>query len=304
MRTLADSLFWCVGKLPPRVALALGVSLGWLLHRVLRFRRRIVTSQVAASLPDLSAAERQRLVQRIYRHLGLVVVETVRLPYTSAETLARQVEFHGMEHVDAALARGKGLLAVSGHFGNWELSMAAIARRGYPLHTIVKEIKSATGQYAVDRIRGTHGVPLIPRRNSIFQILRELRKNAMIGFVLDQNVIRDEGVFVEFFGRPACTMPALAILAQRVGTPVVAVYFHRDEHDPLRHHVTVLPEIPWEEVSADPQENIRHNTQRYTRVLEDIIRRHPDQWLWIHRRWKTQPAEPTPSGAPSSQEGR
>jgi KDO2-lipid IV(A) lauroyltransferase len=220
-----------------------------------------------------------------------MLIETVRLPQAQEKEVLDRCEFHGVEHLQAAAAKGKGVLVLAGHIGSWELALAAAALRGYPVHIIFKEIKGAVGQYAVDRIRGTHGVCGIPRRNSIFPILRLLRQNAFVGFVLDQNVTADEGVFVEFFGRPACTLPGLAILAQRHGTPVVPVHFYRDP-DLRRHHVVFLPEIPWEEAGPDLAANIRHNTQRYTRLLEGVIRARPDQWLWLHRRWKTRPVSP------------
>ena len=288
-------VFVLFGWLPESWAITLGCFVGWFLHRILRFRYRIVSSQLTAALPEFSPADRARLIRGFYRHLGLVLVETLRIPQARGQEVLARCEFHGLEHLRAAAEKGKGVLALAGHFGNWELGLVAASLSGYPLHAVFKEIKGAVGQYAVDRIRGTHGVRGIPRRNSIFQILRLLRQKAFIAFVLDQNVTADEGVFVEFLGRSACTMAGLAVLAQRHGTPVVPVHFYRDA-DLRRHHVVSLPEIPWEDVGADAAEIIRHNTQRYTRALEDIIRARPDQWLWVHRRWKTRP-NATGSGA-------
>ena len=167
------------------------------------------------------------------------------------------------------------------------MGCAAVAERGYRVHVIVKEIKGKAGQHVADRMREAHGVVPLPRRGSVKRILRLLRQNTPIGFVLDQNMTREEGVFVDFFGHEACTMPGLAVLAQRAGSPVVPVTFWRD--DSYRINARFLPPLTWQEISSDRGENVRHNTQRYTHAIEDMIRSHPAQWLWFHRRWKTRP---------------
>lgn len=288
---LVDAIFALAGCLPLGAAVFLGRALGWSLAHVIRFRRKVVDAQMAAAFPAWTPGERRRVMNAFYRHLGLLFVEMIRLPRTKPRFLLDNVIFHGREHAEAALAKGKGALVLAGHFGSWELALAAGTPHRYSTGIVFKEIKGALGQYAIDRIRGAHGVLGIPRRNSIFQILRQLRKNGMVGFVLDQNVTADEGVFVEFLGRPACTMPGLAVIAQRTGAPVVPVLFHRDP-DLRRHHIEFFPEVAWEEVPGGPEEVLRHNTARYTKVLEEFVRRHPDQWMWLHRRWKTQPPFP------------
>ena len=286
---LVEAVFLTAGGIPLPVAVFFGRALGWFLAHVLRFRRRVVAAQIAASFPEWTPEQCRRTVDAFYRHLGLLFVEMVRLPRTPPRFLLDNVVFHGREHAEAALAKGKGALMLAGHFGSWELSLAAGTPHRYNIGIVFKEIKGALGQYAIDRVRGAHGVLGIPRRNSIFQILRQLRKNGMIGFVLDQNVTADEGVFVEFFGRQACTMPGLAVIAQRTGAPVVPVVFYRDP-DLRRHHIEFLPEVPWAEVPGDPDETLRLNTARYTKILEEFVRRRPDQWMWLHKRWKTQPS--------------
>jgi KDO2-lipid IV(A) lauroyltransferase len=289
---LVDAVFLTAGCIPLPVAVFLGRALGWLLAHVLRFRRKVVSAQIVAAFPEWTPERRRGVETAFYRHLGLLFMEMIRLPRTSPEFLLKNVTFHGREHAEAALAKGRGVLVLGGHFGSWELALASGTPHRYNIGIVFKEIKGALGQYAIDRIRGTHGVLGIPRRNSIFQILRQLRKNGMIGFVLDQNVTADEGVFVEFFGRQACTMPGLAVIAQRTGAPVVPVVFYRDP-GLRRHHIEFLPELPWEEIPGNPEETLRLNTARYTKVLEEFVRRHPDQWMWLHKRWKTQPPAAT-----------
>ncbi len=258
---------------------------------VFRFRRRTIESQVQTAFPALDHGDVKKVVGGFYEHLGLLTLEMIRLPRLSPEKLLQRCEFHGFEHVDQALRKGCGVLALSAHFGNWELGLAACARRGYPTHVIVKEIKGATANYGVQRLRAAHHVGVFPRRSSIRQILQALRRNEPVGFVLDQNTTSDEGVFVKFFGRPACTMPGLAVLAKRTGSPVIPLAFYRDA-DRRRHHIVAYPEVPLTSVDGNSDMEIRLNTQRFTHVLEELIRKHPEQWMWMHRRWRTQPESP------------
>lgn len=295
MKRLVDLVFWLSACLPAGLAVALGRTLGWCICHVIRFRRRVVETHLALAFPELTPAARRTLMCKFYRHLGLLVVELLRLPSMRPEDLLATCDLRSMEQLHAVLARGKGVLLLGGHFGNWEMGLAAAARHGYKVQAVVKEIKGALGQHAVSTMRGAHGIQLIPRRKSIHQILKGLKQNAAIVFVLDQNMTADEGVFVDFFGRPACTMSGLATLAVRNGTPVVPAFFYRDD-DLRHHHALILPEIVWESVSDKPEENIRHNTQRYTAALEQFIREHPEQWIWMHKRWRTQPpAAPGPA---------
>lgn len=291
---LVDLLFFLFGRLSFRQASRLGAGLGWLLLHVFRFRLKVVDAQLRLAFPDQDAAARARLVGDVYRHLGRTVIEILRQPSLTGDDVRRLSVFHGREHLDAALAKGRGVLVLALHSGNWEFGLAMAAAFGYDMEVVVKEVKGALGRHAVHRIHDTHRVRTIPRENSIFRILRQLRRRGVIGFVIDQNMTADEGVFVDFFGKPACTMPGLAVLARRHGTPVVPIQFFRDA-DGIRQHAECFPEIPWEEVAGgDGDAAVLHNTARYTKFTEEMIRRHPDQWLWIHKRWKTQPPAATP----------
>lgn len=304
MRRVLDTVLLLAARVPEGMAVAMGVCLGWVLEHVVRLRRRIIVTQLRDSFPELDDRQVRRLLHEVYRHFGLLFLEMLRLPGLDSERVLAQVKFEGTEHIDAALARGKGALILSGHMGSWELGLAACAAKGYPTYAITKEFKGLAVHIA-ERMRQAHGVQFIPRRHSLRQIMKVLRSNGCVGFVLDQNMTDDEGIFVEFLGRPACTMPGLAVLARRYQAPVVPVHFRRDGD--LRHHtVTILPEVEWESVGPDAKADVQHNTQRYTRVLEELIRAHPDQWFWCHRRWKTQPEEapdeidPAPSAGAST----
>ena len=285
---LLDIIFWGFGKVSKALRIRLGIVLGWTLEHALRFRRETVRIALVRAFPELDEKGVRRLMSRVYRHLGLLFTELLALPTTSAEELEKICAIRDEENYVRAASRGNGVLILAAHVGNWELGLAACGRLQAHSRTVVKEIKGALGQYAVTRMREAHGVATIPRRKSFKLIAQTLRAGGTVGFVLDQNMTADEGIFVDFFGRAACTMSGLAVIAHRYRAPVVPIVFFRDE-DLWHHTVEFLPEIEWEEVSGTLAENLRHNTQRYTAVLEGMIRAHPDQWLWIHRRWRTQP---------------
>jgi KDO2-lipid IV(A) lauroyltransferase len=285
---LIDAVFFLAGLLPQFLAERLGLALGWLLQHIVRLKRRDVVAHLRLAFPEWSPEEQALWLKRFYRHLGLLAMELLRLAQATDADLQEKVTIEGMEHLEAALARGKGVLVLSGHLGNWELELASLGSRGYRPNAVVKEIKTEAGNYAAERMRNSHGINLIPRRNSIRQIMQCLRRNEIVIFVLDQNMTSDEGIFVDFFGRPACTMGGLAVLAERCGAPVLPVGCYRETD--MRHHRAVCqPALEWEKVGDDRGRNIRHNTQRYTRLLEEMIRAHPAQWIWMHRRWRTRP---------------
>lgn len=299
MTALVDIIFWTWGRLPLWLRVRLGLLIGWFLLRVLRFRKDIVQGQIRASFPELDAAEQGAIVRDVYRHLGLLLSELLSLPAMPSSALSSLCSFEGMEDLQDALSGGKGAFVLAAHSGNWELGLVASAHRlaegeqTHPMHVIVKEMKGRVGDYASRRLREPHGVSLIPRKQALRRIKGALDDSALVGFVLDQNMTSAEGVFVNFFGRPACTMSGLALLSQRYRVPVVPVCFRRDP-DLRHHHIRFLPAIKWESVSDSLERNIVHNTQRYTQCLESMIRACPAQWLWIHRRWKTKPEAETP----------
>ncbi len=288
-KIIIELVFILFALLPASVARVLGVVLGWFLRVVIRFRHNRIDEQLGWAFPELNDDERKKLRKNVYRHFGLLMIEILRLPNWSNQKLKdRFCFYHDVENLESALARGKGALILAAHMGNWEIGLAGSSAAGIKTNAVTKEIKGRLGQYVADRMRFGHGVKTIPRRNSIRDILKTLRKGECLGFVLDQNMTADEGVFVDFFNRAACTMPGLAVLAQRSGAPVVPVQFWRDADD-IHHHIRFLPEMKWEEQGDDRDENILYNTQLYTKKLETLIREHPEQWLWMHRRWRTRP---------------
>jgi KDO2-lipid IV(A) lauroyltransferase len=273
--------------LPRPLQMLLGSMIGCLLQHLFRFRKHVIDLQLARVFPDHNTHQMCELRSSVYRHFGRLLVEILSFPRMPRKRLLKYVQWHGLEHLDAALAKGKGVCLLAGHLGSWELPGLAFVALGYDYRAIGKEMKSKAGETFRLMLRDENGVVTIPRRGSIRDILRALKDKAIIAFVLDQNMTSDEGEFVDFFGYPACTMTNLAVIAQRTGAAVVPGYTWRDEKGV--HHNVLLPELTLTQIEGDTAASIRQNTQRFSDVLAGMIREHPEQWLWIHKRWRTRP---------------
>lgn len=273
------------GRLSPGGRRRTAAVLRFILSRVIRYHRQDAYDALRRSFPDKSDAWIRGVIHEMYGHLAMNVVECLGMVEGDPEELLKTVQFIGMEHVDTLLEQGQGCLVMTGHLGNWELALSAYSARIHSAHVISKTLRqSALNDYLMksrERVR----IQVLPAHNSLRDCIRALRKNGIIGFVIDQNMIDKEGIFVEFFGRPACTTPGLAILSSRTKTPVVPLNMYRDADG--THYAEFLP--PIEPPPDIKQETVTLYTQRYTAVLEELIRKRPAQWIWIHRRWKTQP---------------
>jgi Kdo2-lipid IVA lauroyltransferase/acyltransferase len=268
--------------LPRRLQLILGSGVGWLLRCVFRFRRHIVDMQLAVIFPELDEREFCELRNGVYQHFGRLLVEILAFPGMKRGHLLKYVEWHGLENLDAALAKGKGVGVLCGHLGSFEVPANALVARGYDFRAIGKKMKSEAGEIFRLMLRDENGVETLPTRGSLRAILKGLRDGAAIIFVQDQNMTSDEGEFVDFFGYPACTMTNLAVIARRTGAAVVPGHSWRD--DKGIYHVALLPEVP-----LPPDASARELTQQFSLIVEGMIREHPEQWLWIHKRWRTRP---------------
>jgi len=276
-----------VARLPLPWARALARHWGWLLARVVRLRRRHVLAALAASLPDFSPADRQALYAEMWTHQILNLMELMRFAGGRDEELAAQLELSGESHVREALTRGKGVLVLIAHFGNYDL-MGLFASKlfGYPVTIITKTLKNQGLNALWWETRQKAGLNTVPSHNAYRACVRALRRNELVGFMLDQNRPREQGVFVDFFGRPASTSPGLAFMAAQTGAPVVPVFMRRKPDG--RHVLDVHPAL--EPPPDRKPETLREHTAAYTKIIEDEVRRYPAQWLWLHKRWKSRPA--------------
>ena len=209
-----------------------------------------------------------------------------RIPLYVRIGIERLVRLEGTEHYAAGKRRGKGILIVAGHFGSFELGLASLAQRFAPVSVVVKAFPEGVDRF-VNGIRACAGAHVIPARGAVKSMLRALKNNEAVVVIIDQNSTQRKGVFVEFFGKSACTMLGLAVVAERTGACVIGVSAWREPDG--SHVVRLHPEFPLvhQESRAD---TVRHMTQTYTRFIEQAIRAHPEQWLWPHKRYKTRPS--------------
>lgn len=296
MPSALDSIARAVSALPERAAQRLGDALAFLVGRVARYRRADADDALRRSLPHLTDAERRRILNAMYRHLALNVIEMLRVERDGVAGVQRRMEWRGREHLDRALADGRGVLLLSAHTGNWELGITALPSYGYATAVVVKRIRSAAVNARIERLRRAFGLRVLPAQGAYRDCLRALQRNEILGFVLDQNRTIYDGIFVNFFGRPACTSPGLAHLAAVSRAPVVPGFMERLADGRHRYHIGA----PLAPPSSREPEALAEATQRYTRVIEDFVREHPEQWIWIHRRWKTRPPTPPPANAKDS----
>ncbi|MDP6529943.1 MAG: LPS export ABC transporter periplasmic protein LptC [Gemmatimonadota bacterium] len=237
---------------------------------------------------ELSHAERDRIVRRMFRALGRNVVDLLRMPDMSREDLKAAVRFEGLEHLEEAVATGRGVVALSGHMGNWEILGAALAARGVPLHVVSRRAFDRRAGCLLDRWRKGAGVQVHRREGGLTGVLRALRRGEVVGVLADQDTA-GEGVFAPFFGTPARTPTGPFMLARRTGALLLPIWIHMDAAG--IHRVRVHPgEEPHPD--KDSAEACRQDATRWNRHMERSIRSCPEQWVWFHRRWKsTPPAE-------------
>ncbi len=272
-----------------RISLAarirIGRTLGWLLGTVVRHRRGLVMSALTRSFPEKSRKELSVVADGVYRHLGLLIMECLSFPRQPPGVFQSLVDYHGVEHIEAALAEGRGVLILMGHIGNWELMGLAAARHLPRIHLIAKTQHHPGFDAFWRASRERMGIHMLPARDSYEDCLRVLDRGEAVFVPLDQNM-RRPGVFVDFFGQQASTTPGLAYLAEQSRAPVAPAYCIRKPDG--RHELHYLPALHPPADRCDGA--IQAATQAYTKILEDIIRRHPEQWLWMHKRWRSRPA--------------
>ncbi|HXP85067.1 MAG TPA: lysophospholipid acyltransferase family protein [Bryobacteraceae bacterium] len=272
-RILLTKLRW----LPPHMA-------NWrvaLYARVLdlavpRLRRIALRNLELAGFED-----RDAILRGVFRSLGRVVVTFAQFPRITRDNVHRWIRYEGLENFTSAQARGRGVLVATGHLGNWELSAYTHALMTGPMNIVVRPLDNPRVDALVEQRRTLSGNPVIRKKEAAREILRALRAGQAVGILIDQNSSLEEGVFVDFFGVKACANAAFVKFAHHTGAAVVPGFALWSEAE-QRYILRFYPEIP---MGGD----VLDDTQRVHTVLEQVIREHPDQWLWIHRRWKTRP---------------
>lgn len=270
---------WLVGKMPRIWILWLGRRLGWLAFSVLRIRRDVTLDNIQQAL-DLPQQERLLLGRQVYDHLCIGALEFLRLGRLTPDRAREIMGQPALARLEELQSRGRGVLVLTAHLGNWDLLACCAALCGLRLSVVTRRIKASWLNNFWMEQRRACGVRLLPEGGGATSILRALRNNEMVALVLDQHA---PGEPVQpFFGRPAATGTALARLAQRTGSPVVPAFlFRSDEGFEL-----ALQEPLSLQQTDDPESDIAENTKLFLNVIEAQIRKKPHQWLWLHRRWK------------------
>jgi len=281
-----------VALLPLSGAMALARQWGWGLAHLVRLRRAYVLETLGRCFPEKSEPERRQIYNEMCVHQAMNLMELMRFAGGKDAELDRRVEAHGEAHVKQALERGKGVLILIAHFGNYDLmGLYAAKLFAYPLTIITKTLKNAPLNKLWWAMRRRAGVKEVPALNAYRPCVRALRKNELVGFMLDQNRPTDQGIYVDFFGRLASTTPGLAFMSAQTGAPVVPVFMRRTPEG--RHVLEVLPAI--EPPPDRKEETLLAYTEKYTKIIEEQVRRYPAQWLWLHKRWKHRPADEKPA---------
>lgn len=266
-------------------AMCWGKRLGFLMGSVLRLRRCEVLQTLARCFPDRDPDAIQLIADGMYDNFGLLLVEILRFGAIERSQIHGLIDMEGENTIPHVLEQGRGALVLTAHVGNFELLCTIAPSLGVPLTVITKTIKPDSLNQYWEQARHRMGVKTLPARNSYRACRQVLKNNEVLGFVLDQNMKRRHGIFVDFFGRPAYTSPGLAVLSARSQAPVIPIFIIRQPDG--RHLVKFFPTLA-PPADCEP-ETIHAATQQYTSVIEDVIRAHPEQWTWMHRRWRTQP---------------
>lgn len=281
-------LQWLVRRLGRRTfeqRLAIGRRIGMFLGEVVRVRRHEVEAALTKSFPHATQAEIRALASETYRHFGANMLESFCAGLVDPAYVEQYVEIPRLEYFFEVLQKGKGAIILTAHIGNFDLLCMAATLKGIPLTIISKELKPKELNDFWMGARCRYGMKTVPHHQSARACLKVLRHREVLGFVFDQNMKRNEGIFVDFFGRPACTSPGLAFLSAASGAPVIPVFVVRK---PDGRHLVVVKDAIESPPNRD-ESTIAEYTRRYSHLLEDMIREYPAQWFWLHRRWKTQP---------------
>ena len=274
---------------PEALADRAGAALGWTVARVAPVRWSLVMSQLGWAFPDRDPAWRRDVARRSYAHLGAEAIAMVRMSAQGGGPIVDRTSVHGIEAVEEAVARGQGVVVVTGHLGNWELGGAALAARGLPVDVVVARQRNRLFDARLESSREALGMTVIPRGQAPRRVLASLRKGRVVGILGDQDA-RKAGIFVDFFGRPASTARGPAVLSIRARARLVLGVAIREGGAEPRYSVYFEPLDPPR--TGDLDQDVRLLTQAYTQRLEAYIRRFPEQYFWLHRRWKTSPPEP------------
>ena len=280
--------FTLLGLLPRNAAAALCRTTARIWFVLDSRHRRIAINNLTYVFGyEKSPVEIRAMARQVFVNIVWILFEIGWAYRTPGREIERYIRFSGLDHLRQALEKGRGVLVLTGHLGNWELLVNGAAMLGYPANIVYRPLDSRGMDLFFRKLRGRYKARLLPKDKALRPMLKALRQGELVEFMFDQNPRRRQGVYVDFFGKPACTHAALALMALRTGAPVLPMFLVREGRC---YRVVIGPELPLID-TGDRDRDVAANTRRYNQALESVIRRYPEQWFWVHRRWKKQPME-------------
>jgi Kdo2-lipid IVA lauroyltransferase/acyltransferase len=276
-----------VGSLPRPVARLFGISLAWTIYLLHARLRKVGLHNLSMAMPKKSHREHRRILRGVFTSLGRQLGEVCLFPRYTRENVNKVVVYDGFENFERALARGKGVLFLTAHLGGWELSSFSHSLQGYPLHIVIRPLDNVYLDRLIREYRTMHGNSTVDKDDFVRGLLAAMKNGETVGILMDTNMTPPQGVFVDFFGIPACTASGMARIALRTDAAVVpgftvwdaALRKYRLRFDPAVNLIR----------TGNDEADVLANTAQFTKIIEDYVRKYPDQWLWVHRRWKTRP---------------
>ncbi|MFH0766058.1 MAG: lysophospholipid acyltransferase family protein [Calditrichota bacterium] len=272
-------------RLPLSWARRFAAAVAWLASDLIKLRRRVAIDNLKRAYPKSQLSDLSKIYRHCWRHFLQVGAEMARLPDITEEFIQEWVDLSQRSVLTRILEQGRGCLVVSGHFGNWEWMGGSMSRLGYPVSYVVTSQSNPLVEAWLDRMRKAAGIEIIPKREAVKGVLQALKRNRVVSIMCDQDA-GEAGVFTPFFGRPASTPRGPALFYLKTQVPIVFAAAPRESDG--KYHV-IIERLEFSNLPENREEQEAEIMRRITARLEQEIRRHPEQWLWLHRRWKTQP---------------
>ncbi len=274
--------------LPRQLALKAGETLAIIVYNLSSRHRRITLDNLKTAYKDIDEKRREEFAKSSFKNLGRVAAEFSRMTSYDRDFIKGIIDVEGWENFENAIKKGKGIVFLTGHLGNWELMAYSQSLRGYPCNIIARPLDNPAVEQFVQKQRSFAGNKVIAKKSALKDIIQCLRNKEHVGILLDQNVAQQEGIFVDFFGKIACTSFGLAMLALKTDITIIPVFLVYTGNGRYKQLIGKEIEI---QKTGDFEYDMAYNTALFTKVIESYIRQYPEQWFWAHRRWKTQPKE-------------
>jgi KDO2-lipid IV(A) lauroyltransferase len=276
-----------LGILPRPLSRAVGISLGWAVYLLHGRLRRVGMRNLELAFPEKTKRERGRILRGEFTSIGRQLAEVSQFPRYTPENVEQVVVYEGLENYEKAYARGKGVLFLTAHFGGWEVSAFTHSMHGHWMHVVMRPMDNVYLDGLIRHYRTMHGNKMVDKDDFVRGLLSAMKAGEAVGILMDTNMTPPQGVFVDFFGIPACTASGLARIALRTDAAVVPGFTIWDS-SLGKYRLRFDPAVDLVR-TGDLDADILSNTQVFTNIIESYVREYPEQWLWVHRRWKTRP---------------